>query len=166
MKGSIRLLLYSVFIFSAINVLAQQEYDQDDHSDHFHKKNELGGAVGMVFDLNEKEVATGFHLHYMRMFGGKLKRFGIAPGVGFLLGEHQHYALHLMFAYRPLHGWWIAAGPGVTYFEHHDEWAASGHVETGYEFHAGKIHFGPVAEYAWAKDDQHIMLGLHLGIPF
>lgn len=168
MKSTISLLLSTVFILFVTTIHAQEEHDHDyeDHTHHPHKMNEVGGAIGMVFDINEQDVATGFHLHYMRMFGGKLKRFGVAPGVGLLLGEHRHYTIHLMFIFRPTHGWWISAGPGITYFAHNEEWAASGHIETGYEFDAGKVHFGPVLEYAWAKDDHHIMLGLHLGIPF
>ena len=166
MKGTI-IIFSSVFLLlSSINIFSQDDHDHEDHSHQHHKLNEVGGAVGIVFDLNEQEVATGFHFHYMRMFKGKLKRFGLAPGIGFLLGDHTHYAMHLMFTYRPAHGWWLSAGPGITYFADHDEWSASGHIETGYEFDAGKIHFGPVIEYAWAKDDQHFMLGLHLGVPF
>lgn len=168
MKGSITIILYAIFVFSTLTLFAQEEHHHEhgDHSHDHHKMNEVGGAIGMVFDLNEQDMSTGFHLHYMRMFGGKLKRFGVAPGVAFLLGEHRHYSAHLMLMYRPTHGWWISAGPGVTYFAHDEEWSASGHVETGYEFDAGKVHFGPVVEYAWAKEDQHIMVGLHFGVPF
>lgn len=172
MKGTVQLFLSTVFILFSIALYTQEEHDHDhshdfeDQAHEHHKRNEVGGAVGMVFDLNEQDVATGFHLHYLRMFGGKLKHFGVSSGLGFLLGEHKHYAIHMMLVYRPTHGWWISAGPGITYFAHDNEWAPSGHIETGYEFDAGKVHFGPVIEYAWAKEDQHIMLGLHLGIPF
>ena len=167
MKGTIILILSTFFILSSLTILAQQEHKHDhDGHDHHHKKNEIGGAVGAVFNLNEQEVAPGFHLHYTRMFDGKLRHFGLSPGFGFLIGDHNHFAFHLMLIYRPIHGWWIGAGPGITYFDHHDEWAASGHFETGYEFDLGKIHLGPVIEYVVAKEDQHFMLGLHLGVPF
>lgn len=161
-------LLFVLIFFTGINFLQAQEHHDDDGHDHGHDhlKNEVGGAVGVAFDLNEKNTAIGFHLHYMRSFSGKLHKFGVSGGVGFLLGEHKHYTIHLMGIYRPILGWWIGAGPGMTYFEHDSEWGWSGHVETGYEFDAGKIHFGPVIEYAWANGDQHIMLGLHLGVPF
>lgn len=150
-------------------VYSQDHHDHDhehDAHDQYHKKNEIGGAVGMVFDLEEQHPSAGLHLHYVRMFSGKFQHFGIAPGAGILFGEHRHYALHIMAIWRPIGGWWIGAGPGVTYFDGHDEFSASGHIETGYEFHVWKVHLGPVVEYAWAKDDQHLMLGLHLGVPF
>jgi hypothetical protein len=170
MKGTISFILYISFFVLSTAILAQdeQEHDHDhEHHDHHHShKNEFGGAVGMVFNLNEQEIAPGFHLHYTRMFGGKLKNFGLSPGFGFIVGDHNHYAAHLMVVFRPIHAWWIGAGPGVTYFDHHDEWAASGHFETGYEFDLGKVHLGPVVEYVFAKDDQHFMLGVHLGVPF
>ena len=139
--------------------------DESGHERHEHK-NEIGGALGMFFDLKEQHTASGFHLHYYRMFSGKLDHFGIAPSMEFLFGEHRHYTLALMLAYRPVHGWWIGAGPGISYVEHHDEVVASGHIETGYEFDAGQVHFGPVLEYSFTREDQHLMLGLHLGVPF
>lgn len=160
-----------IFYFLIINLacfqLIQAQEDHDDHSGHHHHyKNEVGGAIGMVYSLTEQHTASGFHLHYMRMFGGKLHDFGVAPGVEFILGEDAHYALHVLAVYRPFHGWWFGLGPGITYFGHDNEVGFSGHIETGYEFDAGKIHFGPVVEYSWAAHDQHILIGLHLGVPF
>ena len=169
MKACLFILSLFFFIPSAFSQESAEEHDvSHDHKSHGHyeMKNEVGGAIGMFFDLNEQGMSSGFHLHYTRMFGGKLKNFGISPGFEFLFGEHRHYAFHLMLSYRPAHGWWIGAGPGISYIDHHDEFQASGHIETGYEFDAGKVHFGPVVEYSWATDDQHIMLGLHLGVPF
>ena len=167
MKGLIIPLFIIGSVLFPLSLIAQDEHEHADDEHHHHdQKNEIGGAVGIVFDLNEQATSSGFHLHYARMLPGKLNRFGISPGVEFVFGEHQHYALHLMFLYRPTHGWWIGAGPGISYFGHDDEFEASGHIESGYEFDAGKIHFGPVLEYSWAKEDKHIMLGLHLGVPF
>ncbi|MDT8393736.1 MAG: hypothetical protein RQ761_07815 [Bacteroidales bacterium] len=71
-------------------------------------------------------------------------------------GDHDHNA------YRNE----IGAGPGISYFSHHDEFLPSGHIETGYEFEAGQVHFGPVLEYSIAGEEQHFMFGLHLGVPF
>ena len=160
-----------VFIFIVSLALFSEVYAQDEHIDHDHSghtyyKNEIGGALGVVFNLQEQHTASGFHIHYTRMFKGKLHNFGINPGVEFIVGNDVHYTLHFMLVYRPTHGWWLGAGPGITYFQHHEKFDFSGHIETGYEFDAGSIHFGPVIEYSWAEDDQHIMLGLHLGVLF
>ena len=151
------------FIF---NVHGQHDHHHEEGHDHFHHRNELGSAVGAVFNLNESNVGTGVHVHYMRMLGGKLEDFGIAPGFEFIFGEHKHYTIHFLVLYRPIHPLWIGLGPGATYFEHEQEIHISGHIEVGYEFDLGKIHLGPVVEYAWAKDDQHIMVGVHFGFPF
>lgn len=156
-------------LFISFAVLPVQLYAQDEqHGDHDHNayRNEIGGALGMFVDLNERTTATGFHIHYSRMFGGKTKWLGISPGLEFLFGDHRHYALQAMVVFRPAFGWWIGAGPGISYFSHHDEFLPSGHIETGYEFEAGQVHFGPVLEYSIAGEEQHFMFGLHLGVPF
>jgi len=156
-------LLIFIMLLGFLPLNAQEDHDKHDH---YTKRNEVGAAIGMVFNLNEQETASGLHLHYARMFKGMMHNFGFSPGLEFLFGSHKHYTIHTLFVYRPAHGWWLAAGPGITYFDHENEFNISGHIETGYEFDAGDIHFGPVIEYSWAREDQHIMLGLHLGIPF
>ena len=168
MKFTITAAVSLALMLSSLCLYSQEEHDhQHENHDHLHElKNEIGGAIGIFFDLDEQQTGSGFHLHYTRILPGKMERFGISPGLEFVFGEHKHYTMHLMFMYRPLYGWWLAVGPGITYFDHHEEWGLSGHVETGYEFDAGKVHFGPVVEYSWARDDQHIMIGLHLGVPF
>lgn len=156
--------LFFVSIMSASPLFAQEEMHEGHHHDVH--KNEIGGALGVFLDLSEQSTSTGFHIHYSRMFGGKTKWLGISPGVEFLFGEHNHYAFQVMVVARPAFGWWIGAGPGISYFSHHEEFLPSGHIETGYEFDAGHIHFGPMVEYSWASEDQHVMFGLHLGVPF
>lgn len=141
-------------------------FSQNDHHDHDHFRNEIGGALGVVYSISEQHTGSGFHFHYTRMFGGKLSHFGIAPGLEFIMGEDKHYTAHVMALYRPLFGWWLAVGPGLSYFEHDYSMGFSAHFETGYEFDAGSIHFGPVLEYSWSEEDQHALLGIHLGIPF
>lgn len=163
MKQRIRIGIACLLIAAFIPLGADA---QSDHHDHHHYSNEIGGALGMFLDLEEGHTSSGFHLHYSRMFGGKVSWLGISPGLEFVFGDHQHYAAQLLLSFRPAGGWWIGAGPGVSYFEHHKEWKPSGHVETGYEFDAGSIHFGPVMEYSLAGEDQHFMVGLHLGVPF
>lgn len=159
--------LFVILFFTLSPGLLAQEKDHDEDHNHDHQhKNEIGGSIGMVFDLNEQNTASGFHLHYTRMLSGKLKRIGFATGVECVFGDHKHYTAHLYLMFRPLDGWWLGAGPGYTYFSHEEEFTFSGHIETGYEFDAGSVHFGPVIEYAYAGEEQHIMVGLHLGVPF
>lgn len=40
------------------------------------------------------------------------------------------------------------------------------HLEASYEFEIGDLHIGPVIEYAYDTEDQHLSLGLHVGIGF
>jgi len=171
MKTIKTLLVISIVFYLTPVTLAQEPNDHShdhDHLSHGHHamNNEIGGAVGMVFILEEQETALGFHLHYYRRLPGKMKPFGVSPGLALFLGDHRHYTFHVMMVYSIIHGWWVSAGPGITYLDHDNEFVGSAHVETGYEFDIGKLHLGPVVEYTWAKEGQHIMLGLHLGVPF
>jgi len=151
-------------------ILFGQHSDEFDHNhpgDHdHHDRNEIGVAVGAAYIINENEIAPSFHLHYTRMLEGKWSKIGLGGGFESVMDEHRHYTASLMLTYRPVHAWWISLGPGITYFESTKKIKPSLHVETGYEFNVGKVHLGPLVEYALSSGDQHIMVGLHIGYPF
>jgi len=159
------ILLALAFIFNPA-IRAQDHEDDHEHDQHHHLKNEIGIAVGAVYIFHEEIIAPGLHLHYTRMLPGKMHAFGLGLGFETVLDEHRHYTGAVMFQWRPVHAWWISAGPGITWFQESSESRFSFHLETGYEFEVGKVHLGPMIEYAFVEDDQHFMLGIHLGIPF
>lgn len=165
-----KLLLLSILCYVLASSAMAQDHDHDhdhihDHA-HHHMKNEIGVAVGAVYIFEEEIIAPGLHLHYTRVLPGKMSAFGLGLGFETVLDEHRHYTASFMFQWRPVHAWWISAGPGITWFQEGGESYASLHIETGYEFELGKVHLGPMIEYAYMEHDQHFMLGIHLGIPF
>ncbi len=83
MKASLFILYLLLVIPASFSQEAAEEHDHNhDHISHghFEMKNEVGGAIGAVFMLEEQGTSLGFHLHYYRRLPGKMKRFGISPG--------------------------------------------------------------------------------------
>lgn len=159
MKSGLRTMILLSIMTSSIFSLKAQDHDHG-------LPHELGFAVGLVYDLAEEIFAPGVHLHYTRMLHGKFDKVGIGGGLEGIFDEHKHYNGSIMATYRPVHGIWISAGPGITYFTEGSEIRFSIHIETGYEFETGPLHLGPIIEYAVAGGDQHFMFGLHVGYPF
>ena len=158
------LLLPVVPLFFVVPTYSQDNHElEHEHSDAF---NEIGAAIGPVYDISEDNFGVGTHLHYTRMMKGKCKNIGVGGGLEALFAEHNHYNLSAMVVYRPVHPLWFSLGPGITYFAHENEYSFSVHIETGYEFEVGPIHVGPMIEYAYAGGDQHVMIGIHVGFPF
>jgi hypothetical protein len=140
--------------------------NHDHHDGHSEIPNEIGGAVGPVYDLTEDAFGLGLHLHYTRMLDGKLHKLGVGGGFEAVFLDHTHYNISAMAVFRPVHPLWVAVGPGLAYFTEENQYKLSLHVETGYEFELKSIHIGPMIEYAFAGGDHHFMVGLHVGFPF
>jgi len=118
--------------------------------DHKEYHNEFGGAAGAVFNQEEANVALGLYLHYTYMFSGTLEKFGIGPGLEAIIDEHMHYDASFNVTWRPVHQLWISAGPGITFIQENNVYLMSYHLESGYEFEAGRMHLGPIIEYSRA----------------
>jgi hypothetical protein len=151
---------------SQLNAQEDQHDHKHHHTDHSDPTNEIGGAVGLVYDFTEEVSGLGLHLHYTRTLKGKLDKLGIGGGFEAVFLEHTHYNLSVMAVFRPVHPFWISLGPGIAYFTEEKQYRASLHVETGYEFELKAVHIGPMLEYAFAGGDHHFMIGLHIGFPF
>ena len=134
---------------------------RDDHVEETPRNHHLGFAGGAVYILKEKEFAPGVNLHYNYLF--RIKNLNLGTGLGFeaILDRHTHYAANINLTYLPTHALSITAAPGLVFTE--NESAFSVHFETNYAFELEKIHIGPTVEVAVAKEDIHLMLGLHLG---
>ena len=61
----------------------------------------------------------------------------------------------------------VNVSPGLTFEEREPDMLNFAlHLEASYEFEIGDLHIGPVIEYAYDTEDQHLSLGLHVGIGF
>lgn len=148
------------------------DHDHHDHeyTDHGHHHTwEIGFGAGWVRLLTEKENAPGFHLHVLRSIG-KSQKFSIGPGLEFIADDHKHMAAVFSLGYRPVHPLYFGVSPGISFPLGHDaehsEPSFSSHFEVLYEFEFDFIHLGPMIEYSWGAEDQHLMLALHIGFNF
>ena len=94
------------------------------------------------------------------------KVFALEPHGGVNQGdEHRHLNLGIPLNYYTKTGFVFTATPGIL-FRKETEWEAgpSIHLETLYEFTFERFHLGPMCEIAFASDDIHFMLGIHLGL--
>ena len=118
----------------------------------------------------EGEYAMGTHLHFIRRLRGEGIRRFLGFGIGFetIFADHMHYNVMGTIAIYPYKNLSIAISPGMLIVEHHDEYDTrySTHVEVGYGFDVGQFHIGPVVGYAKSGDDEHYMIGIHLGKGF
>ncbi len=160
--------LFIVLSSIALNLSAQGHHDHEHgHNDHDHNEehhNHIGLAMGPVYVTHEEEYALGLHLHYTYLFKMANAEFGIGLGLETIFDEHRHYATSINFSYLPIHNLTLTVAPGIQFGPESEEFTS--HFEATYEFILGDIHLGPVLEYAYAKEDEHAMLGLHVGFGF
>ena len=157
--------LVVIFLLFSLPVHLNAQHHDHDHN-HSDTPNEVGMAIGAVYAFEEESVATSLHLHYTRMMPDKLSWLGFGVAFESVLDQHKHFSSMFTIVFRPVNFLWISAAPGITYFGESDEFRYSTHFETGLEFNAGFFHLGPMVEYSIAGDEQHLMFGLHIGVPF
>ena len=157
------------FSVSSVAYMASAENDHA-HGHHGHNVSgpELGLSAGYVHLQEEAEDVLGVHAHLLQRLGsdGLRRRFAIGVGGEYLLADEEHYALMLSFAAYPWRGLVVSASPGVQWAEHEGDTEAdySTHLEAAYVFPFRQYDIGPVIDYSWTEDEEHYMIGLHLGI--
>lgn len=142
------------------------------HAHHRHDLSgpELGMSAGYVHLEEEDEDVPGVHAHVLQRLGddGIRRRLAIGAGAEYLFSEEQHYALMLSLAAYPWRGLVLSVSPGLQWAEHEGQTEAeySTHLEAAYVFVVGEVDVGPVFDYSSTKDEEHHMIGFHLGIHF
>lgn len=154
-----------IIIFLSLNYFAQSQTDSIHTCNHAHHKNEIAMSNAPVYILSEKEIAYGFHLHYIRTIANS--KFGIGLGFERIFDDHNHTTLGVVGSYRPIENLSFNIAPGFTIEQNsfsNINYAI--HLETAYEFEIGDFHIGPAFEYAIEPFDSHISIGLHFGYGF
>lgn len=143
--------------------------DGHDHADHGHDVSgpELGISAGYVHLAEDDDDVPGVHAHLMKRLGDEGIRRHFAAGVGaeYLFAEERHYAVMCSLAAYPWRGLVLSVSPGVQWAEHEEETEAeySTHLEAAYVFSFDTYDLGPVIDYSWTRDEEHYMVGLHMG---
>ncbi len=139
-----------------------EDHDPVQH-DHAHSTGiELGTSNALVFNMDEKSLAYGLHLHGTYT----LPESDLALVLGYerVLDEHRHQTLSPLTCYRPAEPLSLCLPPGVTFDG--DEANLAAHAEASYEFEVHGWHLGPAAEVAYGPENTHLNLGPHTGIMF
>lgn len=166
--------LILILLFIATSPTWAQEHDHSHHGHEAHKhgehahdvKNEIALALGPSYSFEEEEWATALHFHYIRKLRHNSK-VGVGVALEAILDEHKHYSIAPLIEFRPIHALAFSFAPGITFEESlSGESRFSTHFEATYEFEVGPLHLGPLLEYALSAEDQHMMLGLHVGVAF
>lgn len=131
---------------------------------HEHHKNEIAIANSMVLFVQEKELAYGLHLHYIRNISHS--KFGIGLAYERIFDEHGHNTIGFVGAFRPIEPLTLSISPGLAFEDKEKEVTAALHFETAYEFEIKNFHIGPSIEFAFDPKDIHISLGVHIGYGF
>lgn len=150
-------------IFS-LNLRAQTKENQDKNSHHENHQSEIGIAFSPVYFLNEKEIASGLHVHYVHNLPNS--KFGLGLAYERIFDQHKHNTFGLVAIYRPVEKLNLSLSPGLTFEESNSKPNLALHIETSYEFEIGEFHLGPVFEFAIDPEDIHLSLGVHLGFGF
>jgi len=156
-----------LFFFLTSQIKAQDvvshDHNHEGHSHHSHHTNEIAIATSPVYFVNEKELTFAIHFHYLHFI--KDSKFGIGLGYEKILDEHNHETIGIVGSYHLNEKMSINLSPGVS-FENKRNMNFALHIESAYEFSIQNFHFGPVIEFAYDSEDQHISLGLHIGFGF
>lgn len=156
-----------IIFFSLLPAIAFTQFDNHENHDihhHEHHKNEISVANSLVTFLQEKETAYGLHVHYVRKLSDS--PFGVGMSYERIFDEHKHNTIGIVASYRPVERFAISLSPGLAFEDSGSQSSLALHVETTYEFSIGDFHIGPLVEFAMDKEDQHLSLGIHVGIGF
>jgi len=140
------------------------EHSDKELNSHEHHKNEIGFSLSPVYFLEEKEFATGLHVHYVRNI--QKSKFGMGVGYERIFDQHKHNTFGIEAIYRPIEKLSFSFSPGLTVEDNNSTANFALHFETCYEFEIKELHIGPAFEFAYDIEDYHISLGIHIGYGF
>ena len=161
------ILLMTLLVLIAMPTLSETHHDNHSHHGHDTSGFELGMSLGQV-DLGEEEGAgPGLHVHLGKRLGhhGLADMVSIGVGGEWIFTEEKHYSLMLSITVYPWKGLAFSVAPGFLWAEHDGEMEReySTHLEAAYLFELGQFDLGPVVGYSKTADEDHTMIGVHLG---
>jgi hypothetical protein len=152
------------------SVAFSQEQQSGIHNDHESDELEVGVSVGYAYLEEEKEEGINLHLHVMKRLSneGIQKYLSIGFGVETIFTNEDHYGAMFSLGIHPLPNLVLTVSPGWEWEKHEGVWESgyATHIEATYVFEGSGFHYGPVASYTKAQDDQHFSIGMHFGMHF
>ncbi|MDR2885335.1 MAG: hypothetical protein LBU95_00945 [Rikenellaceae bacterium] len=179
--------IFAALLITALSAgtAATQDHGYKTTMDPVHShdcRNELGLSGGAIYEPASGEWGAGAHIHFFRTFAPE-SRWAYGVGLEQVWAGSGHVNMSLGVRYEPWPRLEIALMPGVTFGKHddhhvdteldhsdiHEGYRASfaAHAEVVYNLlEAGRWHFGPALDYAWTKEHDHFMLGVHAAYCF
>jgi len=152
-----------------LNPVFAQASDHSGHP-HEHSEYEIGISLGMTRLIEEKENALNSHLHFSKKLGNSeiMERISLGAGFEYIFTEHSHYSVLGTISVNPVWALIVDISPGILFTEHHGakEKLFAAHLELTYEFEYHGFGIGPVIGAGFSKEDNHLMLGIHMGKGF
>ncbi|NIM91912.1 MAG: hypothetical protein GTO17_13305 [Candidatus Aminicenantes bacterium] len=161
MKFSIVLCLFFASVFN-FNVYGQVlDHEHEEHKHH------LGFLLGSVYNITEEKYMLGLGFEYEYVLPLLDRLFGIGFASEVVFDEHKHYVVSLLIPIHPTRELTLFVAPGIMFIDKEEiERRFAIHFGIEYEFDLEKIFLAPEFEIAFAEDDIHIMLGIHIGFGF
>ena len=160
-----RLIVHLILVAALVSVSnANAQTLEHDHEEH---KNHVGFFVGSVYSVTEEKIVLGLGVEYEHVLPFWNRLFGIGLAAEMIFDEHKHYSVSLLM---PLHPWrelTLFVAPGIMFIDEEPvERRFAIHLGAEYEFELKKMFLAPKFEAAFAGDDIHLMLGVHIGFGF
>lgn len=139
-----------------------QDKGLKEHDDYKTALFEIGLSTGLIYLIEEGKTTSGFHAHFTRAITKK-KKVIVGLAYEYVFDEHQHHSFGILLGYSPVQDLIVSVAPGFRTLNETLQFTTHFEVTYGFDI-TKKIHLGPLIEYAYGKNDNHITLGIHIGI--
>jgi hypothetical protein len=140
---------------------------QEKPGTHEEHARHLGFLIGSVYNIHEDKWMLGIGAEYEYVLPYWNRLLGIGVGAEMVFDEHKHYVISLLLPVHPIDKLTLFVSPGVMFIEREEPGTRFAvHLGAEYEFDLEKYFLAPEFEVAFAGDDIHVMLGIHIGFGF
>lgn len=154
-----------VVSFIILTCYAWEQNEGHKHEEHNHH---IGFLIGSVYNFKEDKFMLGLGIEYEHVLPFWEGLFGIGLAGEMVFDEHKHYVGSLLVVFHPIREFSLFVAPGIMFIDEEEgiERRFAVHFGAEYEFELNKIFLAPEIELAFAGDDIHFMLGIHIGFGF
>ncbi len=156
--------LYGTF-FLILTCYTRGQNEGHRHEEH---NNHIGFLMGSVYNFKEDKVMLGLGIEYEHVLPFWDGLIGIGLAGEMVFDEHKHYVISLLIPIHPVREFSLFVAPGNMFIDEEEgiESRFAVHLGAEYEFELNKIFLAPEIELAFAGDDIHLMLEIHMGLGF
>lgn len=151
--------------FIILTCYAWEQNEGHKHEEHNHH---IGFLIGSVYNFKEDKFMLGLGIEYEHVLPFWDGLFGIGLAGEMVFDEHKHYVGSLLVVFHPVREFSLFVAPGIMFIDEEEgiERRFAIHFGAEYEFELNKIFLAPEIELAFAGNDIHFMLGIHIGFGF